>query len=102
MEQLDKYKAALQSIYDYFGYKEGWEVYPINDNRKYWWIIDRNQVFFFDTKEVFLTLNDDLSYDNEIINNQIYVGKDYTMILADTHTDGNKFLQIFDNAKKLQ
>lgn len=32
----------------------------------------------------------------------IYRGKDYTMILIDIHTDGNRFLAIYDNKKEIK
>ncbi len=32
----------------------------------------------------------------------VYRGQDYTMISVDTHVDGNKFLQIFDNKKEVK
>lgn len=46
-------------------------------------------------------------YSNEIYTQRflpkwVYRGKDYTMICVDTHTDGNKFLQIFDNSKEIR
>jgi hypothetical protein len=31
----------------------------------------------------------------------IYPGKDYTLVVCDTNTDGNIFLSIFDNRKQL-
>jgi hypothetical protein len=45
-------------------------------------------------------------YSNEIYTQRhlpkwIYRGAEYTMIVVDTHTDGNKFLQIFDNSKEI-
>jgi hypothetical protein len=44
-------------------------------------------------------------YSNEIYTQRflpkwVYRGEKYTMICVDTHTDGNKFLQIFDNEKE--
>ena len=31
----------------------------------------------------------------------VYYGKEYTMVVINTHTDGNVFLSIFDNNKKI-
>lgn len=31
----------------------------------------------------------------------VYYGKDYTLIIVDTRTDGNSFLAIYDNSKKI-
>jgi hypothetical protein len=46
-------------------------------------------------------------YSNEIYTQRflpkwVYRTDDYTMICVDTHVDGNKFLQIFDNAKEVK
>ena len=101
MKILDRYNSILEELYNYFGYTEGWKVYPIDDSREYFWIIKRDCVEFYDTKEDYLNGNEDSMYENEIINKSIFIGADYTAIIVDTHTDGNKFLQIFDNAKKL-
>jgi hypothetical protein len=106
MKLLDNYNKALEAIYEYFGYKEDWEAYPIDDAREYWWLIDHNHVIFFDSKEDFAVGDMDKSYENEIIRSlhqpSIYQTRDYTMILVDTHADRNEFLQIFDNSKRLK
>jgi hypothetical protein len=44
-------------------------------------------------------------YENEIYTQRhlpkwVYRGADYTMVVVDTHTDGNKFLQVFANANE--
>ena len=47
----------------------------------------------------------DDGYSDEIYTQQslkkwVYRADDYTMVCVDTHTDGNQFLRIFDNAKE--
>ena len=46
-------------------------------------------------------------YQNEIYTQRflpkwVYRGKEYTMICVDTRTDGNTFLQVFDNSKEIK
>ena len=41
-------------------------------------------------------------YTQRFLPKWVYEGEEYTMICVDTHTDGNKFLQIFDNSKKME
>ncbi|MFA5158805.1 MAG: hypothetical protein WC451_06535 [Patescibacteria group bacterium] len=107
MEILDKFKALRQEIFSYFGYVEDWRVLPIVDARQYFWSLDGlgpGKVKFADT---IAELKGEAGnyYENEIYTQRhlpkwVYRGKDYTMIVVDTHTDGNQFLQIFDNRKE--
>ena len=113
MDLLNKYFELQKEIYDYFGYKEDWVVIPIEDAREYYWVLnqDKNgsgEVRFADTKED-LTSDDgdgntysNTIYTQRFLKKWVYRGKDYTMICVDTHTDGNKFLQIFDNKKEIK
>lgn len=108
MEQLDKFNGIKQEIFDYFGYVEDWVTIPIDDAREYYWTLHENKygggrVTFSETEEEH---NDDPFYENDIYTQRflkkwVYRGKDFTMICVDTHTDGNKFLQIFDNNKEM-
>lgn len=107
MKLLDEYLALQKQIHDYFGYVEDWRVIPIEDSRKYFWRIYggiSGEVRYADTEK----LLDDPGmnyYEAEIytqcfLPKWIYRGDEYTMICVDTHTDGNKFLMIFGNAKE--
>ena len=112
MELLDKYFKLQQEIYDYFGYVEDWVVIPINDGRKYYWWLDQNddgrgRVHFSEKQ---LSINEildgnelygDIIYTQSFLPRWVYRGEDYTMICVDTRTDGNKFLEVFDNEKEL-
>lgn len=111
MDLLDKYTALRQEIFDYFGYKEDWRVLPIDvdDAREYYWHLTGeahgDEVLFAKNEENLHEGTDDDGYSNEIYTQNhlpkwVYRGKDYTMVVVDTHTDGNLFLQIFDNAKE--
>jgi hypothetical protein len=106
MKQLDNYFKAINEIYDYFGFKESWSVYPIDDRRDYWWYYNDFDVHFFDTKEAYENDDDSHSYSDEILRHRFYpnpimIGEEYTMIMVNTHVDGNVFLAIYDNSKKI-
>jgi len=106
---LDQYFDLQKQIFDYFGYVEDWREIPIDDAREYFWHLTGEGhgdgvKFAREEKNLFEGTMDD-GYSNEIYTQRflpkwVYRGKDYTMICVDTHTDGNKFLQIFDNAKE--
>lgn len=105
---LDQYNDIKKQIFDYFGYVEDWKVIPMEDSREYFWYITDEkdgEVRFANSIE---ELNDEDSYDyhsNEIYTQRflpkyVYRGEEFTMVSVDTHTDGNKFLRIFDNSKE--
>ena len=116
MKKLDDYFKLQKEIYDYFGYVEDWVVIPIDDAREYVWELDAEydadgrviggEVRYADTREELDDWQAGEYCANEIYTQRflpkwVYRGEDYTMICVDTHTDGNKFLQIFDNSKEL-
>jgi len=103
MKLLDDYFTIQKQIYDYFGYVDDWKVIPLDDSREYFWYENANEVYFAKTKDDFQT---EKYYSNEIFTYRhlpkfVYRAEDFTMIVVDTNTDGNKFLQIFDNNKEL-
>lgn len=104
MKLLDEYFKVQGEIYDYFGYKEDWVVIPIDNARTYFWWIDDVEVHFADTKKELFD-EDGNYYVNEIYHQRflskwVYRTENFTMICVDTHADGNKFLQVFDNSKE--
>ncbi len=107
MELLDKYEEVRDEIFEYFGYVEDWRTLPLDDARSYFWFLDGvgpGEVTFADSEEELMTRNGNC-YTNSIytqrhLSKWVYRGKDYTMIVVDTHTDGNQLLQIFDNSKE--
>jgi hypothetical protein len=102
---LNDYFTLQKQIYDYFGYREDWSVIPIEDATEYYWTLNSTAVTFAESEE---DLNDEHKgnyYENEIftyrhLSKWVYRTDTHTMICVDTHTDGNKFLQIFDNVKE--
>jgi hypothetical protein len=94
-----------EKIYEYFQYKEGWRVFPIDDSRSYYWSVQHSSgcVRYADSEAEFMTGNGNC-YEEELRHSggapAVYPGKDYTLVVCDTHTDGNIFLRIFDNRKQ--
>ena len=109
MRLLNDYFNMQQQIYNYFGYVEDWRVLPIEDSTEYYWHITGEEsgceVKFAKYEENLFEGTMEDGYSNEIYTQRhlpkwVYRGADYTMTVVDTNTDGNKFLQIFDNSKE--
>lgn len=105
---IDTYFKLQQGIHDYFNYKEDWKVIPLEDTREYYWFVDEdsNIVRFADSVDLLLH-SDGAYYEDEIYTQRfltkfVYRADNFTMISVDTHTDGNKFLRIFDNNKEVE
>jgi hypothetical protein len=126
MKLMEDYARALQAIYDEVGFKEDWVVYPIDDRTEMYWKITNEYGSWFRTVDpasateppsgiygVMFNENRDtvIEGDGEVYEDEIYTqrfypkhvyrGKNLTLIFVDTHTDGNKFFAIFDNAKEV-
>lgn len=115
MKLLDEMLAAKNALFSYFGYKEDWRVYAAQDYRRFWWSLDEDEenVTFADKKGTLdLAIGGDeealdACYTDEVLRDRflpqsVYRKDDYTMILVDTHTDGNKFLAVFDNKREVK
>lgn len=109
-DTFHQYFSLQKEIYDYFGYEEDYVVFPIDVSTDYWWALTEpdevaGTVIFSEAKEDVETGDPNYSnivYYQRFLPKAVYRGVDYTMIVVDTNTDGNKFLQIFDNAKELK
>lgn len=110
MELLDQHQALRKQILEYFGYIENWRVLPIDDSRGYYWHFTDDEssgcVRFSEIRERLEDEDAGQYYENEIYTQRhlqkwVYRGDDFTMICVDTHVDGNKFLQIFENSKEV-
>jgi hypothetical protein len=109
MKLLDEFFEIRKEIFEYFGYIEDWRVLPLDDATDYYWQLNQEKdgsgtVKFAESIKQFNSDGD--YYKNEIYTQRhlpkwVYRGKDYTMVVVDTHTDGNQFLQIFDNKKEI-
>lgn len=117
---MEIYASARAAILAHVGYVEDWCVFPIEDSRDQSWAVDareREWVRFSPQREAIAHWladpNDDYgSYGNVVYQNVIYTqrhlpkwvyrGQELTLVVADTRTDGNKFLQIFRNANEVR
>lgn len=110
MKLLDDYFALQKQIYEYFGYVEDWSVIPLDDAREYFWRLDGEGPGNVRYAKTIAGVDDEEgneTYENEIYTQRflpkwVYRGAEFTMICVDTHTDGNHFLQVFDNAKEVK
>lgn len=104
MKLLDDYFELQAKIFEHFGYQENWRVLPLDDARIYYWRLDGEgpgTVKFSETEEELGSDGD--YYENEIYTQRhlpkwVYRADGYTLVVVDTHTDGNQLLQVFDNA----
>jgi hypothetical protein len=112
MKLLKQEQAVRQELFKYFGYKEDWRVLPFDDCTKYFWRLVGGEghggsVQYAKTQGRLHDENDAGDYyESEIYSQRhlpkwVYRGKEFTMIVVDTHTDGNQLLQIFTNAKEV-
>lgn len=113
-DSIDQYFSAMNAVYDGFGYEESWKVIPLEDARDYYWHLDSKAdddsgatVIFAETVEQLQDEANGNYYTNEIYSQRflpkyIYRAGEYTLISVDTRSDGNKFLQIFDNSKEVK
>lgn len=103
MKLLNDYFALQNKIYAHFGYQEDWVVIPIQDRTKMFWKFNGQDIQYAETMEKMQSdgeYYEDSLYTQRFLPRWVYEAPDYTMICVDTHTDGNKFLAIFDNAKR--
>lgn len=106
MKVLDEYFKLQQEIYNYFGFVEDWTVFPLDDRREYDWDIINDEEILYGKKDDIIN-NTGNYYSDEIYKQRfydkwVYRGEEYTMIMVDTHTDGNRFLAIYDNLKEIK
>jgi hypothetical protein len=116
---VDRFIAARAAIFAHVGYAEDWRVLPIDDSRDQFWAVDKHEREWvkFSPERVPLVYwlgnhaDEYGPYGNVLYENAIYTqrhlpkwvyrGKDLTLVVADTQTDGNKCLQIFRNENEV-
>ena len=106
---LDREQETRKEIFEYFGYAENYRVLPLDDARECYWKLDGegpgNVLFAEKEEDVRLETGNHYSnviYTQRFLQKWVYRGKDFTMIVVDTHIDMNQLLQIFDNAKEVK
>lgn len=107
MKILNDYFKIQEEIFNYFGYVENYRILPIENSIEFFWKIIGGEAH---GGEVRFSEDETFEDDNKLYSNTIYTqrflpkwvyrGKDYTMIVVDTHTEGNQYLQIFSNDKE--
>lgn len=116
----DRFFELETKLHEYFGYVEDWVKIPLEDSREYYWYLDdADEVHFAKSKDnLQLIIDNDFNhnikgvdssdyyvnpvYTQRFLPKRVYETPEFTMIPVDTQTDGNKFLSVFDNAKKLE
>lgn len=115
MQLLKDYQALEKQIHKYFGYVEDWVTIPLDDATDMHWRIIGGEghggvVQYAESVDELPSaarFSGGEYYENEIYTQRflpkwVYRAADYTMICVDTHTDGNHYLQIFDNSKEIK
>lgn len=100
---------SIDNVHKYFGYVEDWVVIPLDDGRSYYWFINEGAGFVRFAETLEALHNDEAGeyyqytiYTQRFLPKYVYRTNDFTMVCVDTNTDGNKFLQIFDNTKEVK
>lgn len=111
MELLKQYFDLQKRVYDHFGYEENWVVIPLQDQTDcYWFLIEdaagRGSCVYSDEPLTLESVREGKRiyggsiYTQRFLPKWVYRAADFTMVCVDTHTDGNKFLMVFDNGKE--
>lgn len=105
---LGTYFSNQRAIYELFGYQEDWVVIPISDDtgHAWWWLSSegRGGKVIFGDEDVRKDIETEKYYSHSVYTQRflqkwVYKTQTHTMVCSNTHTDGNKFLCIFDNSK---
>ncbi len=117
---VDRFFDARAAIFAHVGYVENWRVLPIDDSRDQFWAVDEHErewVKFSPEREAlayWLAEHDDeygshgdVLYENVIYTQRflpkwVYRGTELTLVVSDTRTDDNKYLQLFRNENELR
>ena len=101
-KMLRAYFNLQKAIHEYFGYQENWVAIPLDNSAiECEWSLHQDE----DGRGVVKYINNGELYSGEIYTQRflekwVYETPHYTMVCVDTHTDGNKFLMVFDNGLK--
>lgn len=107
---VKSYFELQKAIYDYFEYSEDWVTIPLSNYLDDYWFLTGDKerdgycVYYNEplTEDV---VRDGATYSNRIytqrfLSKWVYRTEDFTLVCADTRTDGNKCLMILDNKKE--
>lgn len=106
MDLVESYFKLREEVFASFGYVENWRAFPMEDRRMFVWYYEEGQVFYAKKAEDFDErkgeyYSDDV-YKYRHLKEHVFRNEKYTMILVDTHMDGNILLHIFDNEKEIK
>jgi hypothetical protein len=102
---LTDYFAVKQQVHDAFGYVADWVEIPLDDRTDAYWWFGVNEVQWDNSPPTSENVVDnegkyaDEIYMQRFLPRWVYPTETHTMVSVDTHTDGNKFLAVFDNTK---
>lgn len=108
-EDLDVYFAAKDRVHEGFKYTPDWVEIPLDDAREYYWMlvggegvgatcIYSDDPFTEKSIEAGKTIYSGSVYTQRFLKKWVYRTKTHVMVAVDTHTDGNKFLMVFNAA----
>jgi len=102
---MQMFDNAKELLYNHVGFVEDWTVYAIDNRMSMYWQIIEGEVKFAETMKSFNSDGDyylDEIYTQRFYEKHVFRGSQLTMIIVDTHTDGNKFFAFFDNDKEVK
>lgn len=106
MDLVENYFKLREEVFASFDYQENWRAFPMEDRRMFLWYLDEGQVSYAkklrDFDERVGNYYTDEIYTYRHLKERVYRNEKYTMILVDTHMDGNILLHIFDNEKEIK
>ncbi len=108
--KIKNYFSLAEEIHKYFGYKEDWVCIPMDEQLdQHWMVTDEgpggklvhsSKPFTEESVKAGSDIYGGTIYTQRFLPKWVYRGEELTMVCVDTHTDGNKFLMIFDNKKE--
>lgn len=103
---LDDYFERQEMVHEAFGYKEDWKAIPLDDRRGEHWMLVGGEgpggkcVWHEKPLTVEMMGKGDFYsgtiYTQRFLPKWVYRNKTHVMVSIDTHTDGNKFLMVFE------
>lgn len=104
------YQGSLQRIHDYFGYVEDWVRIPLDFRLEMYWALHQNEdgtgeVAYCEKKDQVENLSgdqyQDAIYTQHFLPKWVYEAEEYTLICVNPRVDGNRYLAIYDNTKRV-
>lgn len=105
-QKIEQFGALELEIHEYFGYVEDWVKIPLESRLEdYWMLLDGAYAYSpkpFTEESINAGTNtySGRIYTQRFLPKWVYRALEMTMVCADTQTDGNKFLFLFDNSKE--